>query len=154
MLTESEIDPFDSQETKPYVYFPRPSLSKHLELELTVPILSLSDTRMIVRLPPCKLSYKLINDEMFTKPRRSYEVKPKLAFLLFFPSRLTSLCIPLANRETIMGDPFIREYIDDVLRSLRTQWILDIIKPYNRIEISYLARVRRLLRTSLYTYQY
>lgn len=49
--------------------------------------------------------------------------------------------ITLANRETIMGDPFIREYIDDVLRSLRTQWILDIIKPYNRIEISYLARV-------------
>jgi COP9 signalosome complex subunit 2 len=46
-----------------------------------------------------------------------------------------------ANRETIMDDPFIRFYIDDVLRSLRTQWILEIIKPYNRIEIAYLARV-------------
>lgn len=39
-----------------------------------------------------------------------------------------------------MDDPFIRFYIDDVLRSLRTQWILDIIKPYTRIEIDYLAR--------------
>lgn len=46
------------------------------------------------------------------------------------------------NRATIMDDPFIRGYIDDVLRSLRTQWILEIIKPYTRIEISYLARVR------------
>lgn len=49
------------------------------------------------------------------------------------------------NRATIMDDPFIRGYIDDVLRSLRTQWILEIIKPYTRIEISYLARVRPFL---------
>lgn len=41
-----------------------------------------------------------------------------------------------------MDDPFIRGYIDDVLRSLRTQWILEIIKPYTCIEIAYLARVR------------
>lgn len=39
-----------------------------------------------------------------------------------------------------MDDSFIRFYIDDVLRSLRTQWILDIIKPYTRIEIDYLER--------------
>lgn len=46
------------------------------------------------------------------------------------------------NRADIMEDPFIRGYIDDVLRSLRTQWILEIIKPYTRVEIGYLARVR------------
>lgn len=40
-----------------------------------------------------------------------------------------------------MDDAFIRFYIDDVLRSLRTKWILEIIKPYTRIEIAYLARV-------------
>lgn len=64
------------------------------------------------------------------------------AFLFSPPNspRLTSLS-PAANRETIMDDPFIRFYIDDVLRSLRTQWILEIIKPYTRIEIAYLARV-------------
>lgn len=45
-----------------------------------------------------------------------------------------------------MDDPFIRFYIDDVLRSLRTQWILEIIKPYTRIEIDYLARVSQTLR--------
>lgn len=44
-----------------------------------------------------------------------------------------------------MDDPFIRFYIDDVLRSLRTQWILEIIKPYTRIEVDFLARVSRLL---------
>lgn len=44
-----------------------------------------------------------------------------------------------------MDDPFIRGYIDDVLRSLRTQWILEIIKPYTRIEIAYLARVSQSL---------
>jgi COP9 signalosome complex subunit 2 len=43
-----------------------------------------------------------------------------------------------------MDDAFIRFYIDDVLRSLRTQWILEIIKPYTRIEIAYLARVSRV----------
>lgn len=40
-----------------------------------------------------------------------------------------------------MADPFIQSHIAEVLRSLRTQWILDIIRPYTRIEIGYLARV-------------
>ncbi|KAL7004289.1 hypothetical protein EMMF5_006175 [Cystobasidiomycetes sp. EMM_F5] len=39
-----------------------------------------------------------------------------------------------------MDDAFIREHIDEVLRSLRTQWIIDIIKPYTRISVSYLAK--------------
>ena len=56
------------------------------------------------------------------------------------PARHPSIaCVD--NRETIMDDPFIRGYIDDVPRSLRTQWILEIIKPYTRLEIAYLARV-------------
>lgn len=42
-----------------------------------------------------------------------------------------------------MDDPFIRTYIDDVLRSLRTQWILELIKSYTRVEIAYLSRVRK-----------
>lgn len=43
-----------------------------------------------------------------------------------------------------MDDPFISDYINDVLRSLRTQWILEMIKPYTRVEIEYLARVSTL----------
>ena len=46
-----------------------------------------------------------------------------------------------ANRATITGDPFIQFFIDDLLRSLRTQYIIDIIKPYTRIELDYLAKV-------------
>lgn len=41
-----------------------------------------------------------------------------------------------------MDDPFIRSYIGDLLRSLRTQYLIDLIKPYNRLEISFLALVR------------
>ncbi|KAJ9108254.1 hypothetical protein QFC19_002502 [Naganishia cerealis] len=41
---------------------------------------------------------------------------------------------------TILDDPFIRSYIDDVLRSLRTQYLIDLLKPYTRLEISFLSR--------------
>ncbi|BGP31061.1 hypothetical protein JCM10296v2_002825 [Rhodotorula toruloides] len=92
MLTESEIDPFDSQETKPY-----------------------KNDREIAAMQALVSAYQ----------RRDVHDAEKVL---------------RTNRETIMDDPFIRFYIDDVLRSLRTQWILEIIKPYNRIEIAYLAR--------------
>jgi COP9 signalosome complex subunit 2 len=48
---------------------------------------------------------------------------------------------PADNKSTILDDPFIRTYIDDVLRSLRTQYLIDLLKPYTRLEISFLARV-------------
>ncbi|GAA5864326.1 hypothetical protein JCM1840_006745 [Sporobolomyces johnsonii] len=92
MLTESEIDPFDSQETKPY-----------------------KNDREIAAMQALVQAYQ----------RRDVHEAEKIL---------------RTNRETIMDDPFIRGYIDDVLRSLRMQWILDIIKPYTRIEIAYLAR--------------
>ncbi|GJN89889.1 hypothetical protein Rhopal_002878-T1 [Rhodotorula paludigena] len=92
MLTESEIDPFTSQETKPY-----------------------KNDREIAAMQALVSAYQ----------RRDVHEAEKIL---------------KTNRETIMDDAFIRGYIDDVLRSLRTQWILEIIKPYNRIEIAYLAR--------------
>jgi COP9 signalosome complex subunit 2 len=45
------------------------------------------------------------------------------------------------NRSTIMDDNFIRSYIGDLLRSLRTQYLIDLIKPYTRLELSFLAKV-------------
>lgn len=45
------------------------------------------------------------------------------------------------NKATIMSDPFIRSYIGDLLRSLRTQYLIDLIKPYTRLELSFLAKV-------------
>lgn len=50
----------------------------------------------------------------------------------------------LDNRSTIMDDSFIRSYIGELLRSLRTQYLIDLIKPYSRLELSFLARVRQL----------
>jgi len=44
------------------------------------------------------------------------------------------------NKATIMDDPFIRSYIGDLLRTLRTQYLIDLIKPYTRLELEFLAR--------------
>jgi len=46
-----------------------------------------------------------------------------------------------ANKATITADPFIRFFIDDLLRSLRTEYIVDIIKPYTRMKLDFLAEV-------------
>jgi COP9 signalosome complex subunit 2 len=48
--------------------------------------------------------------------------------------------IDLDNRSTIMDDAFIRSYIGELLKSLRTQYLIDLIKPYTRLELSFLAR--------------
>ncbi|KAH8930154.1 PCI-domain-containing protein [Atractiella rhizophila] len=96
MLMDSEIDPFDSQETKPYKNDP--------EIQAMTNLVQAYQHRDV------------------------HEAEKILA----------------SNRETIQGDPFIRSFIDDVLRSLRTQWILELIKTYERIEISYLANQLRV----------
>lgn len=54
---------------------------------------------------------------------------------------LADATLTAENRGTILQDSFIRAYIDDVLRSLRTQYLVDLIKPYTRMELSFLAKV-------------
>ncbi|KAN0038719.1 hypothetical protein ACTA71_000905 [Dictyostelium dimigraforme] len=44
------------------------------------------------------------------------------------------------NRKTIMDDPFIRMYIEDLLRNIRTQVLLKLLKPYTRIRISFISK--------------
>ncbi|MCO5546875.1 hypothetical protein L7F22_000312 [Adiantum nelumboides] len=39
-----------------------------------------------------------------------------------------------------MDDTFIRTYIDDVLKGLRTQYLIDLIQSYNRIQLSFLSQ--------------
>lgn len=92
MLMGSDIDPFDSQETKPYKNKPE-----------------------IVAMTNLVGAYQR---------REVHEAERILR----------------ENKETIMDDPFIRTYIDDVLRGLRTQYLIDLIKPYTRIELSFLSR--------------
>ncbi|OBZ68563.1 COP9 signalosome complex subunit 2 [Grifola frondosa] len=92
MLTGSEVNPFDSQETKPYRNDPQ---------------------------------IKAMTDLVDTYQRREVHSAEKIL---------------RDNRSTIMDDPFIRSYIGELLRSLRTQYLIDLIKPYTRLELSFLAK--------------
>ena len=44
------------------------------------------------------------------------------------------------NRKNIMDDPFIREHIEDLLRNIRTQVLIKLIKPYTRIHIPFISK--------------
>ncbi|KAJ3487123.1 hypothetical protein NLI96_g3755 [Meripilus lineatus] len=97
MLTGSEVNPFDSQETKPYKNDPE---------------------------------IKAMTDLVDAYQRREVHAAERIL---------------RDNRATIMEDPFIKSYIGELLRSLRTQYLIDLIKPYTRLELSFLAKVLQLL---------
>jgi COP9 signalosome complex subunit 2 len=44
------------------------------------------------------------------------------------------------NKKNILDDPFMRDYIDDLLRNIRTQVLLKILTPYTKIRIPFLAQ--------------
>lgn len=92
MLMGSDIDPFDSQETKPYKNKPE--------------ILAMTNLVGAYQRREVHEAEKILRE----------------------------------NKETIMDDSFIRTHIDDVLKGLRTQYLIDLIKPYTRIELSFLSR--------------
>lgn len=92
MLMESEVNPFDGQEAKPYKNDPE----------------ILAMTNLIA-------AYQ--RNEIFE-----------------FEKILKS------NRKTIMDDPFIRNYIEDLLKKIRTQVLLKLIKPYTRIRIPFISK--------------
>ncbi|KAF8320521.1 PCI domain-containing protein [Cantharellus anzutake] len=92
MLMGSDINPFDSQETKPYKNDP----------EITA-----------------------MTDLVGAYQRREVHEAEKIL---------------RDNKATIMDDPFIRFYIGDLLRTLRTQYLIDLIRPYTRLELSFLAK--------------
>jgi COP9 signalosome complex subunit 2 len=58
-----------------------------------------------------------------------------------------------ANKATITADPFIRYFIDDLLRSLRTEFIVNIIKPYTRMKLDFLAEVQPVHRATTDTFR-
>lgn len=70
---------------------------------------------------------------------------PKFIILLFLVSShlngfMENIHIQ-SNRRTIMDDPFIRNYIEDLLKNIRTQVLLKLIKPYTRIRIPFISKV-------------
>ncbi|KAJ4472482.1 PCI domain-containing protein [Lentinula edodes] len=92
MLMGSEVNPFDSQETKPYKNDPE---------------------------------IKAMTDLVDAYQRREVHSAEKIL---------------RDSGATILGDSFIRAYIGELLRSLRTQYLIDLIKPYSRLELSFLAK--------------
>ncbi|KAI8055432.1 PCI domain-containing protein [Syncephalis plumigaleata] len=101
MLTGSQINPFDSQETKPYKNDP----------QITV----MTD---------------LVDAYQHREIRNFEKILKK-------------------NHDDIMGDAFIREYIANVLRSIRMQVLLELIQPYTRIEIAFIAQQLNILENDV-----
>lgn len=44
------------------------------------------------------------------------------------------------ERDSIMEDPFIREHIEDLLRNIRTEVLVKLIRPYTRIRIPFISQ--------------
>ena len=44
------------------------------------------------------------------------------------------------NRKNLMGDPFVREYIHELLKNIRTEVLIKLIRPYTRIKIPYISK--------------
>ena len=40
-----------------------------------------------------------------------------------------------------MDDPFMADYIQDLLRSIRTQVVIRLIQPYTRVHIPFISKV-------------
>ncbi|CAN6808502.1 unnamed protein product [Brassica oleracea] len=92
MLMESEVDPFDGQEAKPYKNDPE----------------ILAMTNLIA----------------------AYQRNEIIEFEKILKN----------NRRTIMDDPFIRNYMEDLLKKVRTQVLLKLIKPYTKIKIPFISK--------------
>ncbi|CAI5463643.1 unnamed protein product [Closterium sp. NIES-64] len=92
MLMESQVDPFDAQEAKPY-----------------------KNDKEILAMTNLVAAYQRNEILEFEKILKS-------------------------NRRTIMDDPFIRMYIEDLLKNIRTQVLLRLIKPYTRIRIPFVSK--------------
>ncbi|CAG2158702.1 unnamed protein product [Oppiella nova] len=92
MLMKSGINPFDSQEAKPY-----------------------KNDSEILAMTNLVSAYQNNDINEFEKILRT-------------------------NRKTIMDDPFIKEHIEDLLRNIRTQVLIKLIKPYTRIQIPFISK--------------
>lgn len=92
MLMQSEVNPFDAREAKPYKNDPE----------------ILAMTNLIA----------------------AYQRNEILEFERILKS----------NRTTIMDDSFIRNHIEDLLKNIRTQVLLKLIKPYTRIRIPFVSK--------------
>ncbi|KJE96816.1 COP9 signalosome complex subunit 2, variant [Capsaspora owczarzaki ATCC 30864] len=91
MLMQSEINPFDSQEAKPYKNDPE-----------------------ILAMTNLVSAYQRNDIAEFEKILRD-------------------------NKKNIMDDPFVRAYVEDLLKNIRTQVLIKVIKPYTRIGLPFIC---------------
>ena len=91
MLMNSEVNPFDAQEAKPYKSDPE-----------------------IVAMTDLVAAYQRNDIGEFERQLRS-------------------------NRRQIMDDPFVRNYIEDLLKNIRTQVLLKLIRPYTRVRVAFIS---------------
>ena len=49
-----------------------------------------------------------------------------------------------AHQDKLVEDTFIREYIEDLLKNIRTQVLLNIIQPYTKIHIPFISGKLRI----------
>lgn len=47
------------------------------------------------------------------------------------------------NKKTILDDPFIRDYMDDLMLNIRTQVLLRLLTPYTKIHIGFVSQVKK-----------
>ena len=110
MLMKSGINPFDSQEAKPY--------------KNDVEILAMTN---LVN------AYQNNDINDFEKILKVRVVGTQMKIF----QRMIKIF--QQNRQTIMEDTFIREHIEDLLRNIRTQVLIKLIKPYTRINIKFIS---------------
>ncbi|KAG7670147.1 putative COP9 signalosome complex subunit 2 [Nannochloris sp. 'desiccata'] len=91
MLMESQVDPFDSQEARPYRSDPE-----------------------VAAMTSLVEAYQSGDIKAFERVVRT-------------------------NRSTILDDPFVSPYIDDLKRNVRTQVVLRAIAPYTRVKLDFVA---------------
>ena len=126
MLMKSGINPFDSQEAKPY-----------------------KNDGEILAMTNLVTAYQ--NNDI-----NEFEKILKVFFSFFYSCSESLNFLLQQNRQTIMEDTFIREHIEDLLRNIRTQVnilrrtmflfhnclrqvLIKLIKPYTRINIKFIS---------------
>ncbi|KAI8462524.1 MAG: PCI-domain-containing protein [Monoraphidium minutum] len=91
MLMQSNVDPFDSQEARPYKSDPE-----------------------VTAMTDLVAAYQGNDIAAFEKVLRT-------------------------KQRTIMDDPFIRQYVEDLLRNIRTQVLLKLIQPYTQVRLPFIS---------------
>ncbi|XP_031334594.1 COP9 signalosome complex subunit 2-like [Photinus pyralis] len=91
MLMKSDINPFDSQEVKPYKLDP--------EIQAMTDLIT------------------------------AYHNTDMKHFEMIFQQ----------NKKTLLDDSFIGEHIEDLIKSVRTQVLLSLIKPYRKIKLKFIS---------------